>query len=118
MFEKDRKVDAGVAYDRIRDEAQDIATKQVEGASYGAAGLTTDASLFNEVDYTIRKLRERFKYHAPSPNQQIAYETVRDTFMHAGTAVIRSTAPGPDRESALEALHIALMLANRAIALR
>lgn len=62
-------------------------------------------------------IRDRFAYHPPTVEQQQRYAILRTDFINLAVRITAIIRPGPDRDAAIEQLHIAMMLANRAIAL-
>lgn len=88
-----------------------------------ASGLTGDALRARqlaqqEVENGIAAIiRDRFSYHPPKPDQVQRYTTLRDDFIALAIRIVRFTPVGPQQDAAVEQLHIAMMLANRAIAL-
>ncbi len=62
-------------------------------------------------------LRDRFSHHPPRPDQVQRYQVIRDDFQALAIRISKLTVPGKDQDAAIERLHEAMMLANRAIAL-
>jgi hypothetical protein len=65
----------------------------------------------------IEFLRDRFSFHSPTPSQAQRYQVLRDDFTALAIRIAKLTPQGEYREKAIEQLHIAMMLTNRAIAL-
>ena len=63
------------------------------------------------------KIDEIFKYHAPSPDQCVAYEKLRSSGRDLAVAIIELTPPSADQSAAIRLVREAVMTANAAIAL-
>ncbi len=67
---------------------------------------------------TREQLREIFTYHAPTADQQVAYEKLRNAAYDFACALVDLTPPSPDQSAALRLLRQSVMTANAAIALQ
>jgi hypothetical protein len=67
--------------------------------------------------FTREQLRDIFTYHAPSPDQQVAYEKLRNAAYDFSVALVELTPPSADQTAALRLLRQAVTTANQAIAL-
>ena len=64
------------------------------------------------------KLDEIFQYHAPSPDQQVAYEKLRSSAKDFAKAIVELTPPCADQTAAVRLIREAVMTANAPIALK
>lgn len=58
-----------------------------------------------------------FTYHAPSPEQELFYQLLRERAKEFAATIVRFTPPGPDQDAAVRHVREALMTANASIAL-
>ncbi len=63
------------------------------------------------------KLDEIFKYHAPTPDDTMAYEKLRASAKDFARAILDLTPPCADQSAAIRLVREAVMTANAAIAL-
>lgn len=63
------------------------------------------------------KLDEIFKYHAPTPDDTVAYEKLRSSAKDFARAIMDLTPPSADQSAAIRLVREAVMTANAAIAL-
>jgi len=64
------------------------------------------------------KLDEIFKYHAPSPDDTVAYEKLRASAKDFAKCIIDLTPPCADQTAAIRLVREAVMTANASIALK
>ena len=57
-----------------------------------------------------------FKYHAPTEEQKLRYETLRRWAKEFAEAIVTNTPPSADQTAAIRHLRTAVMTANAAIA--
>ena len=65
----------------------------------------------------VEKLDVIFKYHAPTPDDAVAYEKLRSEARNFAKAVLELTPPCADQSAAIRLIREAVMTANAAIAL-
>ena len=58
-----------------------------------------------------------FRYHAPSPDQPVHYESLRDAARVFASAILAHTPQSADQSTALRKVREAVMTANACIAL-
>ena len=58
-----------------------------------------------------------FTYHAPTPDDKVAYEKIRSEAKNLARAIIELTPPCADQTAAIRKVREAVMTANAAIAL-
>lgn len=68
--------------------------------------------------YSREQLRNIFTYHPPTPDDQIAYEKVRNAAYEFAVALVECTPPSADQTTAIRKLRECVMTANAAIALK
>ena len=95
---------------------------KTQGYCGGGIGLADQArcsapSITDSSEYRLNRLKDRFQYHAPSPDQRRRYQNLRDAALAFATVIVRNTPDNGDTVNALNALEATLMLANKAIAL-
>ena len=59
-----------------------------------------------------------FTYHAPSPDDRVAYEKLRNSAKQFAHAIVELTPPCADQSAAIRHVREAVMTANAAIALK
>lgn len=65
---------------------------------------------------TRDSLENWFQYHAPSPDDTVAYEKLRSSAKAFAQAIIELTPPSADQTAAIRKVREAVMTANAAIA--
>jgi len=63
-----------------------------------------------------RALDDLFTYHAPTPEQVIAYQVIRENARVLAGRIWEVCPPGPDRTAAIRKVREAVMTANASIA--
>ena len=63
------------------------------------------------------KLDQIFTYHAPTPDDTVAYEKLRSSARSFAKAILELTPPCADQSAAIRLVREAVMTANAAIAL-
>lgn len=66
---------------------------------------------------TEQNVNDVFTYHAPTPEQLLAYEAVREQAKEMARTILKFVHPCADQQAALRKLREAVMTANAAIAL-
>lgn len=111
-MEKERQ---GKSY---RGDVTEPVTDQVAGqASNLCAGSAPDD--WHE-QYQLRRLEQaldRLRYSKPRPDQVPKYQALRDAAAAFATVIVRNTPETTESITALSTLELALMLANKSIAL-
>lgn len=64
----------------------------------------------------IRDIENNYRYHAPTPNQILRYNALREKFKELAMLIVDYTPICPDQTVALRKLHDANMAANLTIA--
>jgi hypothetical protein len=106
-----------LAGERQLSDAQRITDECSGGQSLQYTNQSPAQFQVPRLEQRVAQIHEQFRYHPPTPAQQIRYELLRHDFTELAARVVKSTPPGSAQDAAIEALHIAMMLANRAIAL-
>lgn len=61
-------------------------------------------------------IEELFTYHKASPEQELAYISIRQSAMQLARVIDANCPPGPDRTTAVRKIREAVMTANASIA--
>ena len=75
-----------------------------------------DGSVDVAVDSPIDQLENLFTYHAPDPDQVVAYGEIRNAALGLARTIDRNCPRGPDRRVAMGMLRETVMIANASIA--
>ena len=67
---------------------------------------------------TRSDLKDIFTYHAPTPDQQVVYEKLRNAAYDFSVALVELTPTSADQSAAIRLLRECVMTANAAIALK
>jgi hypothetical protein len=62
-------------------------------------------------------LKERFRYQPPTPDQLPRYEAIRKAALKFARAIEKNVPEGPAREASIIQIEMAVMSANKVIAL-
>ena len=78
--------------------------------------ITPSGDVHVPVDEPKDAIENLFTYHAPTPEQQVLYKTIRSQAMALARLIDGACPPSPDRTDAIRKLRECVMTANAAIA--
>lgn len=106
------------AYDKPQQDEAPSVGSGVDSKYQQSMAREWEAKKAVESGVTLENVEEVFTYHAPSREQMVQYEMVREAMILAARTILRVVPRCADRTTAIRKLREARMDANAAIALQ